>query len=261
MDIWHAIFLGILQGLTEFLPVSSSGHLAVAMHLLHDLPDPETNTTFVVLVHAGTFLSLLLVFWRDLLRFLQKDWIVLTYLIVGTIPAAAIGLPFKKRLEESFTEMLPISICFLFTAALLWFANRKDGKEDDIEHVGWERTIWIGCMQAVALLPGISRSGSTISGGLMTGLTRSNATRFAFLLGIPAIGGAMVLKLRHLSELSTTLGWPVIGAAFVASFLSGIVAIWAVRWLASSKKLHWFSIYLCGASAFTFAVYCNVIQF
>ncbi len=259
MELIQAIILGIVQGATEFIPVSSSGHLVIVPWLLGwDKP----SLLFDTMLHWGTLLAIFFVFWRDFLA-LIRAWFgslarrsladpnarLAWFIIVGTIPAVVAGLLFDDFLESMFLNPQAVGFFMLVTAGLLagseQLAKRSQAVRD-LEHMNWTDAIVIGVAQSFALLPGISRSGSTISAGLGRGIRRDLAARFSFLLGTPAFFGAGLLQVaKTLSEDSVTLTGNVvpIAAGFVAAAVVGVLAIrFLLRYL-RNRTLYIFSIY------------------
>ncbi len=218
MSVWHAIVLGIVQGLTEFLPISSSAHLILVPWLAGW---PEPGLEFDVALHLGTLTAVLIYFWRDLILltvsffkgiasrkpfdddYSRISWII----IVGSIPAAIVGYTLNDTIDNYFhqgtgggTAIALIAFLLIALGAVLFLAERLARHIRPMESLGWRDGLIIGCAQALALLPGVSRSGSTITAGLMTGLKRDSAARFSFLLGIPAIVGAGVLETKDMVD-------------------------------------------------------------
>jgi undecaprenyl-diphosphatase len=223
MDLLQSIVLGVVQGLTEFLPISSSGHLAV-LPWMFGWRDP--GLTFDVALHAGTLVALLLYFWKDWLGILAR-WRqpLLWLLIVGCIPAGIVGYKFDEYFETVFRSPALIAVLMIAMGFLLLAAERLGKKIRAMETVGLRDTLIIGCAQALALMPGVSRSGITITAGLFTGLTREAAARFSFLLSTPIVAGAALLKLKHVA----TGGIP---SGEYASFVIGTVTAAVVGFLA-----------------------------
>ena len=223
--------MGLVQGLTEFLPVSSSGHLVIGEALLG--VEGEPDVLFEVLVHFGTLLAILVVF-RDRIWALMRavfeagpDRVLLGAVVVGTIPAAVLGILFEDQLEALFSSVPAVSIALLVTGCILHFARQADEVDTEVDLL---RGVWIGIAQAFAIIPGISRSGTTIALGLRLGLDQRRAAEFSFLLAIPAIGGATVLKVTEaiLVPSSTSVPWGPYFAGMVVAALSGWLAL---RWL------------------------------
>lgn len=249
MDIvFQAIVIGIVQGLTEFLPISSSAHLILVPQLL-GWTDPLINSAnFDVMLHGGTLLALLIYFWRDVVRLLKAffasirersiegdhDRRLAWLLLISTIPGALLGVAFESFFDTYFRDNpLWIPVILVIGAALLFVAERFAKHLREIWQISWLDSLAIGIAQAFALFPGISRSGVTIAGGLFLGMKREAAARFAFLMGIPIIGGAFVWKLRELA-LGSLSGSEQIAllAGFVAAAIAGVLAIsWLLRYL------------------------------
>ncbi|MFC2150534.1 undecaprenyl-diphosphate phosphatase [Calditrichota bacterium] len=243
----QAGLMGIVQGLTEFLPISSSGHLALSRHLLNVAMAEDIS--FEVAVHAGTLIAVLIYFRlrivelvRDTFKGDKNGWRYIGYLFIGTIPAAAIGLPLEDHITVIFNSLTWVGIAWIVTAIILftgeWLAK---GKLSDRE-MGWLRAVGIGFAQALALIPGISRSGSTIAMGLMLKLDRRSAVDFAFLLSLPAVGGATILTIPDWVSGNVGFGIEhIIGG--LAAAISGYFAIaWMIRVVAGAK-LRWFALY------------------
>ena len=256
MSIIEAIIVGIIQGATEFLPISSSGHL-VLLPEIFNMPNPDL--TLIGLVHAGTLLAVLIYFRRDLwnivtavLRDLsQRQPLASTdarlgwFIVVGSIPVAVIGLPLADFFEEIFSSPRAAAGFLLVTAVLLVLGERLLSGHKTPAQMTWTDAIIIGLFQALALFPGVSRSGSTIVGGLVRGLDRPTAARFSFLLGIPAILGAglqAILKIFMVDgiEFSTS----VYVVAFIAAAVSGYACIhWLLTWV-RNHTLYGFAAYV-----------------
>lgn len=260
MDWWQALILGLVQGLTEFLPVSSSGHLIIFQHLTGTNVDPDSFLGFTVLVHFATVCSTLVVFWaaiwkllKGLFRFRYNDETdYVAKIVVSMIPVMVVGLFFKDAVEDLFGEgLIVVGCCLLITALLLWlsdlFGSRKGAKEHR-NGISFAQAFTVGIGQACAVAPGLSRSGTTIATGLLTGVRRDVMAQFSFLMVlVPIVGEQLlsVLKSLHggdplfgpeVSTLSLALG-------FVAAFLSGLFACRAMVALVRRAKLYWFSIY------------------
>jgi len=252
MDWLQALILGIIQGLTEYLPVSSSGHLAIGQALF-GMQDGEDNLMFTVAVHVATVLSTLVILWSEI------DWILkglfkfemnaetkyVLNIIVSMIPVGIVGVFFKDQVEEIFgSGLLVVGICLLVTSALLTFSYYARPRQK--EEISWKDALVIGIAQAVAVLPGVSRSGSTIATGLMLGNKKEKLAQFSFLMVIPPILGEALLDI-----LKAVKGEAVIGSigtlpllvGFVAAFLSGCLACkWMIN-IVKRGKLIYFGIY------------------
>jgi len=244
MSYFDAIILGLIQGLTEFLPVSSSGHLVLTEHLLHvNLP----GVVFELIVHIGTLLAVLVYFRKNILLLIKalfdKSLIderkMILYLIVGTIPAVIVALLFDDYIESAFGSPLVTSVMLTVTGGILLvtaIVRKKDGG------IKAPNAIIIGCAQALAIFPGISRSGSTIAAGMFAGVTPVKAAEFSFLLSIPAITGALVFKIKNIMMIdSSMIGQYAVGAA--VSFLSGLMAVYFLLSVVRKGKLQYFGIY------------------
>ncbi len=240
--VFTTLLLAIVQGIAEFLPISSSGHLVILGALLGNL---DESPTLEVILHAGTLGSILFVYWRRILDLLASDARVIPLLVIGTLPAVVIGLTIKTQFPEIMRSPLLAGAMLLVTASLLVVLGRLKPREGDYRTMTWGQALTIGCFQAVAILPGVSRSGSTIVGGRLLGLKKEDSITFSFLLAIPAILGATVLTLKDIYEepevamgSHTPLGLAV-GAA--VAFLVGIAALrWLIVW-SREDRLHWFA--------------------
>lgn len=238
-----ALLLGLLQGATEFLPISSSAHL-YAIPYLFGIDEPLLSSlAFGAVIHLGTLAAVLVALRRDVLRLgavaLQTlaslgrrrgepaDERLILAILIGTIPAVVLGLVAGDLLERAVRTPLVVAGAVTLGALLLWMAERLGTRERPLRSIGLVDGIAVGLMQGLALIPGISRSGATISGGLLLGFRRDAAARFGFLLGIPAIAGAGALELRHLAESSLDLAAsaPLLAIGVAGAFLSGLVAI------------------------------------
>jgi undecaprenyl-diphosphatase len=202
MTVIEALILGIIQGITEFLPVSSSGHL-VLFQRIFGISEPAL--LFDTLVHGGTLIAVFVVLWRDVWDILRRPLQPITaWLVLATLPAVAAALLFKDRIEAAFASGAFLGCAFLITSVLLLTAerlSRRHGRgRKDKAGMNWLDALIIGILQGVAIIPGVSRSGSTLSGALARNLNRDFAARFSFLLSIPAILGALVLQLKDLAE-------------------------------------------------------------
>lgn len=262
MTLVQAFVLGIVQGLTEFIPVSSSGHLVLVPHLLGwEFPENQVFI-FDVLVQWGTLFAVFAYYWRDLTNiakdfcktlvagkpFSTEDARMGWYLIIATIPAVVVGLLCKDLIEKAFSSARMTGIFLLVTAVLLIIAELVGKRNRAMDKITGLDALWIGCSQVLALLPGISRSGATIAGGMTRNLDRSSAARFSFLMSVPVMLGAGVLAFKDLFSLQSmdNLLLPLI-VGFMAALISGYIAI---RWLIA---------YLSKHSLYVFAGYCSVL--
>lgn len=264
MSWFEALILGLVQGLTEYLPVSSSGHLAIGSHLF-GLEGAE-NLAFTVLVHLATVMSTLVILWSEI------DWIVrglfkcelnaetkyALNIVVSMIPIGIVGVFFKDTVEEIFgSGLLVVGCMLLVTAVLLTFSYYAKPRQK--EHIGWRDALIIGLAQACAVMPGLSRSGSTIATGLLLGNKKENLAQFSFLMVIPPILGEALLDVMKAIKGEDTFGGidtlPLV-VGFVAAFLSGCVAC---RWMidiVKKGKLIYFGIYcaIAGTATVLFSV-------
>ncbi|MEJ2519368.1 MAG: undecaprenyl-diphosphatase UppP [Desulfuromonadales bacterium] len=250
MTTLHAIMLGILQGATEFLPVSSSGHLVLAQHLLGDFQQP--GVLFDVLLHVGTMVAVALYFWRDLAGLASSPWRtgeraaaqrhMLLLLIAGSVPTALIGLLFKDVLVGLFERPDIVCVMLLVTGTLLWLAERLRSRQACRGQMNYADALLVGTVQGVAIIPGISRSGSTIAALLLRGVDGETAARFSFLLALPAVCGAALLSLRDLEGVAVSSLLPYL-AGTVAALITGLLCIHLLLGVIRRHKLHWFALY------------------
>lgn len=260
MELLEALILGIVQGITEFLPVSSSGHLELVKWLQNDQSAAEESLLMTVTVHAATALATVVVFRKevleiikDLLKFSWNDGTKFAALIVASmVPAALVGVLFNDTLEALFSRQIILVCIMLFiTGALLLLADRAKTTEKD---VSWKDAILIGIAQAIAILPGISRSGATISTSVLLGIDRDKAARFSFLMVVPLIFGKMAKDLLD-GDLTETAQPMALGVAFFAAFFTGIAAcLWMIR-LVRKASLRYFAYYCFGVAALALALY------
>jgi undecaprenyl-diphosphatase len=250
-DSLRVFILAIVQGIAEFLPISSKGHLVIGNELLKRWQGGEIadeGMTLIIALHVGTLGSILVVYFSRLRQILiEMDWRLCAAIIIASIPAAVVGIGFKKRLEPLYQSPAAAGCGLLVTAALLIISQRLQSGRFTDRQLPWPIALIVGCFQAVALLPGISRSGTTISGGLFSGMERESAATFSFLIAIPAIGGAALLdalkwlKPGHQETLAIPTTTLVMGA--VVSFVVGIVALRLLIKMISRQRLHWFGYY------------------
>ena len=248
MSFLQAVVLGVVQGLTEFLPVSSSGHLILVPHVFGW---PDQGQAFDAVTHIGTLAALVAYFRTELLDLVtgKLSRRLTMVLLVATIPAGLAGLLFGKAIEANLRAPLLIAGTTAFWGVMMWLADTRacavaHTGHDPLEHVSWRCGLAIGLAQAVALIPGTSRSGITITTGIFTGLDRATAARFSFLLGIPitaAAGGYKLLQLVRTGVPSEDVG-PLI-AAVIAAFLSGWLAVWFLVGYVRRRSLTPFVIY------------------
>ncbi|TWT64641.1 undecaprenyl-diphosphate phosphatase [Allorhodopirellula solitaria] len=253
-DLLRVFVLAVVQGIAEFLPISSSGHLVILNDLLGGLGE---SATLVIILHAGTLGSILVVYWRRILDLISRDRRVIGLMVVGTIPAVVIGLTIKKLfpwLTESPQVAAPMLIC---TGILLIALGKLPARSGKYSHLSWAGAFLVGCFQAAAILPGISRSGSTIFAGRLLGLSKEDSVTFSFLLAIPAICGAVTLAIKDLvdgSEAASELPLFTLILGALTAFIVGIAALkWLIRW-SQEDRLHWFA-YWCIPVGIAFTLY------
>ncbi len=256
LTAFQSIVLGIIQGLGEFLPISSSAHLILAPWFFH-WPDP--GLSFDVALHTGTLLAVLVFFWRQWLELFvgfakmlsgtkawkeNKEAKLLVFLVVATIPGAIFGYFLENPAEAAFRNPLLIALNMFVFGLILWWADRNGKEKVHTKDVSLKQSVWIGLSQALAVIPGVSRSGSTIAAGLFLGLRKESAAKFSFLLSAPIILGASILKVPHLLKegISAPLLLGVISAA-----VSGFIAIWFLLKLVQKRSYSifvWYRILL-----------------
>ncbi len=253
----EAIILGLVQGLTEFLPVSSSGHLAIGKALF----GIETaDLSFEVAVHAATVLATLVVFWKDIVRLLQglfkfklnPETRYILLIVLSMIPVFVVGMFFKDRVEAIFgSGLLVVGVALLVTALLLFLSEtlsaRRSGMSaragNDGKQMSWKSALWMGVAQAVAVIPGLSRSGSTIATGLLCGVRREEVTRFSFLMVLVPILGEAFLDVVGGEFGQSSVGVLPLLLGFVAAFVSGLFACRFMIAIVKKAKLRWFALY------------------
>lgn len=276
MTYFEAIILGLVQGLAEFLPISSSGHLA----LLQQWFDIDENKVllFAVLLHVGTLISVCIVYWRDIWKLIVELCLTIkdlctgkglrleerpirklgVMIIIATIPTAVIGLLFNDLFNKLYTSVLPIGIGLIITGFLLVFAERTGSSNRGIEKMNYRNALFIGTVQGIAICPGISRSGSTLFGSLICNLDRKFAVKFVFLISIPSILGSAVMEAPNAIEAGidmAQIGPVLVGMAVAA--VSGLIAIKTMIKIVSDKKLSYFSYYVwaLGAAVLLYSIF------
>lgn len=270
MTILQSIILGIIQGITEFLPISSSGHLVIAPYLLGWSIPAEDVFVFDVLVQVASLVAVFAYFWQDLrmivVGFIKQalnrkpfgsaesrlGW----YIILATIPASLVGLAFKETFEQAFSSPVATAFFLLVTAAILVIAERAGNQSRDFTQLNWKDALWMGLFQVLALFPGVSRSGSTITGGMLRNLDRPPAARFSFLMAIPvmlAAGLIAAVDLFSVPDFGSRLSVYIWG--FIASAVVGYLSIrWLLTYL-TRHPLYIFSIYCTFLAILTLGVY------
>ena len=263
MSWWEALFLGLVQGLTEFLPVSSSGHLEIGQALLGTAS--EENLTFAIVVHAATVLSTLVILWKEVAQLFKgtftttqwnSDKKYVSMILVSMIPVFVVGMFFKEQVESLFGSGLKlVGICLCITAVLLyfseWLSKRRSGEGHE---VGYKDAIIIGLAQAVAVLPGLSRSGTTIATGLLLGNKKESVAQFSFLMVLIPILGETFLNILDMIEdpsLVGGVGFMPLAIGFLAAFISGCLACKFMINLVKKGKPIYFAIYCAIIGAIT----------
>lgn len=273
MSYLHALILGFFQGVTEFLPISSSGHLALLQQLFNI---KEGNLFFTEMLHFGTLISIFVVYFKDVINIVKEFFILVKdsikdrriiiknkyqklglLIILASIPTAIIGLLFEDFFQSLYNTILPIGIAFLVTGTLLYFVNnRKEGKKD-VKETTFIDSIIIGIFQGLAIFPGISRSGTTIATALFRDFKKPLATEFSFLLAMPAIFGASLLGIIKAFKSQGDMVYFSL-PLLVGVATSAIVGVFSIKLLINSlknKKLHYFAIYLWLIGLFTIGVH------
>lgn len=269
MNIWDAVILGIIQGLTELLPVSSSAHLVIAQSLIKDFHQP--GVLFDVILHLGTLTAVIFFFRKDLTdmlralvpnnvfanpgndeareeRNIRRKWVLL--IVIGTIPAGVVGLLFKDQIHDLFESVETAAFMLMITGLLLFASdNIKDAvrRENSTNIVD---SIVIGIAQAIAIIPGISRSGSTITFGIFRKLDRETSARFSFLLSIPAIFGACILEARYMTNLHTSDAW-IYGVGFLTASVTAFFSLKFLFIILKKSVLRYFAYYCWGVGCVT----------
>ena len=269
MSYFEAVILGLVQGLAEFLPISSSGHLALLQQAFGISEDKVL--LFAVLLHVGTLISVFIVYWKDIWELIVELCLTIrdlctgrglrleerpvrklgVMIIVATIPTAIIGLAFSDFFDSLYTSVIPIGVGLIITGFLLIFAEKIGEGNRGIRQMNYRNAIFIGLVQGVAICPGISRSGSTLFGSLICNLDRKFAVKFVFLISIPSILGSAVLETPAAIEAGVTAAeiGPILVGMLVAA-VSGLIAIKTMIKIVSNKKLSYFSYYVWAVGLF-----------
>jgi len=246
LSVIEVLLLGLVQGVTEFLPVSSSGHLAVLEHLWK-LP-AESRLPLTTMLHGATALAVVFYFAPLLARLIRglwardpawraSSWRMVGLIVLASVPAGLVGVMFSDLIDRAFASPLLVGLMLLVTGGVLYGAkfSRPQGE------TGWVRALLVGIGQAIAILPGISRSGATIASGLYLGMERKEAFEFSFLLAIPAITGAFLLEFRKVDL--AVLNPSALAVGMAAAFLAGLAALFVLGRAVAGRKLHWFAFY------------------
>ena len=268
MSIWNAILLGLVQGIAEFLPISSSGHLSILQNLFHMSTTENGHLFFDVLLHLGTLISICIVYWRDIVAMVRETFAffrntrlpaeqrqqqlpaarMVLMIILATLPLFLI-LPINDKVEQLYYHTFFIGLMLILTGSLLFVADKMPKGTRTEKNMRVRDALIIGVCQAVATIPGLSRSGTTIAAGMATGLDRSFAVRFSFLMSLPAVLGANILSLAKAGIDVSLLPAYLIG--MLVAMVSGVAAIGLVKRLTSKGRFGAFSYYCWGAGALT----------
>lgn len=276
MTFFEAIILGLAQGLSEFLPISSSGHLALLQYFFGI--EGESVLAFAVLLHLGTLISVFIVYRKDIWALLVELCMVFKdvftgkglrinanptrrlgfMIIVATIPTGLIGILFNDLFESMYSSLISIGTGLLFTGTILWLAERLGSGRNSVEEMKFGHAFFVGVMQGIAICPGVSRSGSTLVGGLFSGLNREFGVKFAFLISIPSILGSVILEAPAAFEQGAdmSLVLPILTGVIVSA-VSGLIAIKAMIRFVTGKKLWYFSVYtwIVGAAVILYSIF------
>ncbi len=277
MSLFEAIFLAIVQGVAEFLPISSSGHLAIFKYVFN--ANTDTGMLYDIMLHIGTLVAVFIVYWKDIVELIKEGFAIIgdffinvgrffvnffnssdsreykkivntpyrrfvMLVIIATIPTGILGVVMGDLVEMAGRALIVPGICLLITGVLLLISDNVREKTFNEENTSYVKGIIVGIVQGIATLPGISRSGSTITAGLLCGMERSYAVKFSFILSIPAILGAALLELKDFNELTVAGGELVYYA--IGTVVAAVVGYACIRWLlvlVRSKKFKFFSIY------------------
>lgn len=256
MQVWHAIIMGVIEGITEFLPISSTGHLTIAEKMLGYSISDSSITAFTAIIQSGAVLATVVYFWKDISRVLMA-WIrglfVKKYrknndykygwaIIIGSIPIAIIGILFKDEIETVLRSLWFVAIALILWSLVMWWADKKAKQNLHEEDITWRDTLAVGIAQCLALIPGVSRSGATMSAGLLRNFDRVAVTKLSFFLSIPALSAAGILQIisKH-SVIGASVGWT---ATIIATLISFVVAYISVAWLLKFVAKHDYSVFI-----------------
>lgn len=242
MSIVEAVVLGIVQGLTEFLPVSSSGHLVLLQKVFGI---SEGAMLFTIMLHVGTLLSIFIVFWKDIVQMIKQPLSKLSLLIVcATIPTVLIALLLKDSVEAAFSSAAYLGYGFLLTGIILWFVESIKPGNKGLDKMTFKNALLIGAAQGLAIFPAVSRSGSTIAGALFQKLDRKFAARFSFLMSIPAILGSLVFQVKDIVGTNMEIEWMPIIVGTVVAAIFGYLAIRIMMEVIAKHSLKYFAVYV-----------------
>lgn len=256
---WQAMILGLVQGFTEFLPVSSSGHLILVRQLmgLNGEGTSAFNLIFDVMVHLGTLVAVVLVLYKDILGLFKKPFKRLLMLVVASVPAVIVGFTCKDYIEQYFSTATYLCFFFLFTAVIMLVSEILAKRNKSPKELGWGGAIAMGIMQGVGVFPGVSRSGSTIFGGTVMGTDSKKVATFSFLMSVPIILGSLLLSVIDVAKAGTigNIDWFCIVVGAMAAFASGYFSVRVMLRLIAKANFKWFSLYLFIIAILTFAFY------
>lgn len=255
MSIIEAVLLGIIEGVTEFLPVSSTAHLTIAEKLLgHSIDSPDI-VAFTAIIQVGAILATLVYFRQDIARLLTgwtrglisskqrgSDYHFAWAVFIGSLPIGVVGLAFKDQIETGLRSLWLVATALILWSGVMWYADRHDKGQKHEKDITWKDTLVIGLAQCIALVPGVSRSGATISAGLLKGFDRVAVTRLSFFLAIPALTAAGVQQaISHSGAISEGVGW---GSTLAATVVSFVVAYASIAWLLKYVARHNFTAFI-----------------
>lgn len=242
-SLTQILILAVIQGVAEFLPISSSGHLVIAAALLSPGDAEALDVTDVnIVLHAGTLLSIVVYYWQRIWRLMLRDPATAVLVLVATIPAGLLGVAIKLWAESLIESPLLAGFMLIVTGIMLLITSRMPRGWTDYQEMSWPTALWIGMAQALAILPGISRSGATICAGLALGLTRESAATFSFLIAIPVIAGATAIEIVSLATdvtLQTPISHLIVGA--IVAFVVGLFSLAILIRVLQQGKLHRFA--------------------
>lgn len=255
MQLIHAIILGIVEGVTEFLPISSTGHLTIVEKLLGYQVDAAGITAFTAVVQIGAIGAAIVYFWKDIVRIATGWWMGLFreskrgadyrmgwYIVVGSLPIAVIGIVCRPIIETTLRGLWAVAAGLIVWSVVLWIVDRVGKQTRREKDMTMKDAIFIGAVQCLSLIPGVSRSGATISAGLVRDIDRVSATRLSFFLGIPALVAAGILQaVTHAGQISQSVGWVSMGAGIIASAIVGYLSI---AWLLKFVSRHTFTPFI-----------------
>lgn len=256
MQVWHAIILGVIEGITEFLPISSTGHLTIAEKMLGYSISDSSITAFTAIIQSGAVLATVVYFWKDISRVLMawvrglfvnkyrknSDYKYGWAIIIGSIPIAIVGILFKDEIETVLRSLWFVAIALILWSLVMWWADKKAKQNLHEEDITWRDTLAVGIAQCLALIPGVSRSGATMSAGLLRNFDRVAVTKLSFFLSIPALSAAGILQIisKH-SVIGASVGWT---ATIIATLISFVVAYISVAWLLKFVAKHDYLVFI-----------------